>query len=603
LVNNLLHQVLRLAQMVTTSQLDVAPAALMRTVCSCQSVGALADVWQHNASQFNTRHLSAALLRLAHIFVEGDHTVHRHNKQQQQQQQVLVVQLITQIRQRLRVLDCCGLSNVLQALGMMAPYCSVPPSFVAELVDAVAVSMSAFSLQQLTAVVRGLAQLQHRPDSGWRFSFFAVTLQMAQSSSSASGIPASCVAGCLWAWARLNTRPPPGWLASLLNAADIDGARPGELSGMVHALGRLGYEPAPGWLERLQARSLWLLQQRPATPASRWRLADVLQLAWGLARLRAPVSPAWLEAWGHHVRHLLPESAPPELIMALQALATATQRPLRGQESELHVSSSALAQSVLAQLCRCLPELCVRDASLCLLYCARMRLRPHPVVVSALLAHLQPSLERAGAREAPSPANVLDVAHTAYSLGRLGVRPIPSSFKAALLSASSRYFSAAGPQELANMCWGIARMGARPSEKWLQQACAAIVASAERLASHEINQLAWAVRALLRGRGSPTPIGSQDSTAGIATACAFLARSCQVTDLAAALGSPRVHAHRPLLRGGGALGAMQARRRRLRDVLLRAGIVKRQDWNVLHATWRRRRKHQCTAVKLGMPNH
>jgi hypothetical protein len=162
----------------------------------------------------------------------------------------------------------------------------------------------------------------------------------------------------------------------------------------------------------------------------------------------------------------------------------------------------------------------MREVVLCLLYCARLGVRPHPAFLVDALRHLL--------RHLPS-ATALDLGHLAFSLARLRVRP-PQHVAHHLVAASQRLVHTCSPQELANLCWGMAhiRRGQLPS-RWLLAVCEAVHVAVKRFTAREVNQLCWALPRLLAAAGYT--LARTHPSSHIMSALHSLADACTVPQL------------------------------------------------------------------------
>ncbi|GIL78910.1 hypothetical protein Vretifemale_8308 [Volvox reticuliferus] len=361
----------------------------------------------------------------------------------------------------------------------------------------------------------------------------------------------------LWAFARQNHQPPPKWMDSMLSAcaADLGAFTPRDMATVIWALARLHYKVAPGRLKQLLEHvetnigsfcgrslsnvvySLALSQQHPG---GQWLAAaqaravalgqgafspqGITQMAWGIAKLGATPTPAFLDLVLEHASQRLPPA--PHERLRLRDQEQQIQQQEEGGSSmdwkserrsgrynglDLATLMFALAslgaqpradlgRRLLAAVQWELPSLEANGMCNCLWACARLRIYPTKMWLSCFfdasyrqLPYFKPvdlsqtlwALARLQASPPPawmasvmnrlqlsaSMFSPVEVATTMWALARLGVRgeQMPGEVLALFFIATDRRLSSFKPQELSSMIWALAHMRRRPDKEWIAE--------------------------------------------------------------------------------------------------------------------------------------
>eukprot|EP00775_Hariotina_reticulata_P013691 gene13691-13813_t len=310
----------------------------------------------------------------------------------------------------------------------------------------------------------------------------------------------------LWGCAKMQAKPPPAWLAAVLQHMQLQfpAAKPSDLALGIDALSRLGYRPSADWLggfmmatHRKFAAALSAVTLLPHDDVSSRRhvlvVQHILQCLWALAALQAPPNPRWLKHLLLLVYRQLPLLQPRHIAVLMLTLARLRCRP-----------SPQFMQCMLDKL-----DDCSTCRSLDLLH----------VVYSAAVLRWQPNrqwldkfLVTLGSRLGELSPRGVALCH--WSLGVLRVVP-PETWRRAAISAVSvrlAEFDALSlgmlrgsysATSLVHMLAGVAKMHLTPGQAWLQDMVTQ--GSPEKLSvlnGYELQQLLWAL-AHLQYKASP----------------------------------------------------------------------------------------------------
>ncbi|GIL45172.1 hypothetical protein Vafri_2498 [Volvox africanus] len=478
--------------------------ALTRAISQCPTYTRLHQLILDNAADFNCYHTCAALSRVLMLHSEG----------------------LTPRESRLFKEGCSTLQAILRR--------QVPELHPRALV------VAAYSLARLELPDREL------------LAGLAAAVEPHLSTLQPQGL-----SSLLWAFARQNHQPPPKWMDSMLSActADLGAFAPRDMATVIWALARLHYKVAPARLKQLlehtqvnigsfSGRSLsnvvYALALSQQHPGGEWLAAaqaravalgpgafspqGITQMAWGIAKLGAAPTPAFVDLVLEHATQRLPPAPHERLRLRDQEQQVQQQREggsgmegkserRLGRYSGLDLATlmfalaslgaqprADLGRRLLAAVQWELPSLEANGMCNCLWACARLRIYPTKMWLSCFfdasyrqlayfkpvdlsqtlwaLARLQaspPSAWMASAMNrlqlSASMFSPVEVATTMWSLARLGMRgeQMPGEVLALFFIATDRRLSSFKPQELSSMIWALAHMRRRPDKEWIAE--------------------------------------------------------------------------------------------------------------------------------------
>ncbi|KAG2423296.1 hypothetical protein HXX76_015445 [Chlamydomonas incerta] len=359
------------------------------------------------------------------------------------------------------------------------------------------------------------------------------------------------LASLLWAFARQGHQPPPKWMDAFLSccAAELPGFAPRDVSTLLWGLARLHYKVAPARLRQLlehtQAQmgsfcgrslsnvvySLALSQQHPgeewlaaaqaravALGPSAFSPQGLTQMAWGLAKLGCPPSPALLDMVCAHASARLPRSAE-ERRQRLQAQTLRDRSGFSSASDEDEVEGAGegagsgagaaasggsrrsgrkqQAQHQQERQQRPLAPYSGLDLSTLMYALGSWGAQPRPEVGRRLLLALEWELPRLEANQ---------LCNCVWACARLRLYPARSWLRD-FYDASYRQLPYFKPVDLSQSLWALARLGAAPPEAWLGSALNRLQHTASMFSPVEVANTMWALAKMgVRGERLPAEV-------------------------------------------------------------------------------------------------
>jgi uncharacterized membrane protein YgcG len=321
----------------------------------------------------------------------------------------------------------------------------------------------------------------------------------ATGSDAVRGAGASELAVSLWALGRLGFRPPAITLRALadalLAAADAGALAPRGYTMAVCALAALRAPPGPRWLDALLRCAFQVLPL--FTPR------EAAGLLAGLAALRHIPGAAWMDVWWWDTAGKLPDFGPQELANSLRAAVELGQAPPLPWLRAWHSRSLRLLRA---------GALGGQALGMALPAFAALERAPGPVWMDAfwqvtcggVISEAGIGVARASSSSSSSRSSVpssgnrggngsgivivscggsdddrltplaawdlFTCERVVRALGRLRLAP-PAPWAAAMLAHTRPLLAAADARQLAGLVWGLAVLGVKPGDAWME-ACA-----------------------------------------------------------------------------------------------------------------------------------
>ncbi|GLI66024.1 hypothetical protein VaNZ11_009729 [Volvox africanus] len=478
--------------------------ALTRAISQCPTYTRLHQLILDNAADFNCYHTCAALSRVLVLHTEGlTPRESRLFKEGCSTLQAILRRQVPELQPRALVVAAYSLARL-----------ELPDrELLAGLAAAVEPHLSTLQPQGLSSLLWAFARQNHQPPPKWMDSMLSAC------TADLGAFAPRDMATVIWALARLHYKVAPARLKQLLEhtQVNIDSFSGRSLSNVVYALALSQQHPGGEWLTAAQARAV-------ALGPGDFSPQGITQMAWGIAKLGAAPTPAFVDLLLEHASQRLPPAPHERLRRRDQEQQVQQQReggngmegkPERrlGRYSGLDLATlmfalaslgaqprADLGRRLLAAVQWELPSLEANGMCNCLWACARLRIYPTKMWLSCFfdasyrqlpyfkpvdlsqtlwaLARLQASPPSAWMTSvmnrlqlSASMFSPVEVATTMWALARLGMRgeQMPGEVLALFFIATDRRLSSFKPQELSSMIWALAHMRRRPDKEWIAE--------------------------------------------------------------------------------------------------------------------------------------
>ncbi|KAG2447636.1 hypothetical protein HYH02_007554 [Chlamydomonas schloesseri] len=472
-----------------------ARTALTRAISTCPTYTRLHQLLLDNAPDFNVYHSCAALSRVLALHRRGlSPRESRLFKEGCSMLQSVLRRQLTELHPRAVVVAAYSLARL-----------ELPDrELLAGLAAAVEPQLPALQPRGLSSLLWAFARQGHQPPPKWMDSFL---------SCCAAELPRFAprdVSTLLWGLARLHYKVAPARLRQLLEHSQAQlGAFCGRsLSNVVYSLALSQQHPGEEWLAAAQARAV-------ALGPGAFSPQGLTQMAWGLAKLGSPPSPALLDMVCAHAAARLPRSAEERRqllqLAALrdrsgfssasdseeeEALAAAPPHQQAGSGSGKRGSRKQQQQQARAPR-RPLAPYSGLDLSTLMYALGSWGAQPRPEVGRRLLLALEWELPRLEPNQ---------LCNCVWACARLRLYPSRSWLRD-FYDASYRQLPYFKPVDLSQSLWALARLGAAAPEAWLGSALVRLQHTASMFSPVEVANTMWALAKMgVRGERLPAEV-------------------------------------------------------------------------------------------------
>ncbi|EFJ52659.1 hypothetical protein VOLCADRAFT_85860 [Volvox carteri f. nagariensis] len=447
--------------------------ALTRAITSCPTYTRLHQLILENAADFNCYHTCAALSRV--LALHGAGLTPRESrlfKEGCSMLQTILRRQVSELQPRALVVAAYSLARL-----------ELPDrELLGGLAAAVEPHLSALQPQGLSSLLWAFARQSHQPSPKWMDALLS-----AAAADLATFSPRD-MATLLWALARLHYKVAPARLKQLLeHAQNTMGSYSGRsLSNVVYSLALSQQHPGEPWLEAAQRRAVELGPEA-FTPQG------ITQMAWGIAKLGSPPSPAFLELVLEHASQRLPLSPQERQEKEILQQQEGREGADDGGSSDVGAARSSSGGSHLQQRRR-RERYSGLDLATLLYSLASLGAQPRADLGRRLLAAVQwelPTLEANG------------MCNCLWACARLRIFPT-KMWLSAFFDASYRQLPYFKPVDLSQTLWALARLQAAPPPAWVASVMVRLQHSATMFSPVEVATTMWALAKLgVRGRQMP----------------------------------------------------------------------------------------------------